>query len=156
VPNPLQPYDATDNIRDTGQDIAGINRASTSGQGNLLSVPIPMYPAPYADLVTTTSGTLTPLWAGQVDRIFPTLSVQGLMAAEAGTTGELVVEVEGVQVGPTIAIGDGVFAFWQILQQPWPDGVFISTTVTVAARRLTGAGTVRVGLRFARAEPTTS
>jgi hypothetical protein len=150
MPYPLQPDDAAERL--ARQD--AINRAAhtAANSGPLPAAVVPMYPAQSLQMLSTSSTTYVTLWQGLVLRSWPTLSIAGSCSAGAGSTGDLRVLVDGVQVGAVTAI-PAVFTFWSLDREPLAPGALAEALVQVQARVLTGAGPVSIGMRSARNEP---
>lgn len=153
MPLPEQPRDATDFMRNTTADVRDLRRVMTSGVGPqaALGGEVPMYPVQLVDLVGTTSTAYVALWRGRALRTWPSLSVSGVYSASVGTTGDLRLMINGVQMGSVVAIASGSSGSWSFPAVAWPTPAPVDVVVEVQARTLTGVGSVYVGLESVRA-----
>lgn len=136
----------TANLHD-GQNNVIVGNDSFSGQG----LARPYVPqggwarARYADWnIATTSATFETLWRGEMFKQHPKISVATLSSMDtSGSTGELRVVVDGVQMGTTQTIG-----FAQTVSLIGPDvvaGVHMKVlTVEIQGRVASGAGALKV------------
>jgi hypothetical protein len=147
MPYPLQRQDAADWIADQSNSARRLFTDANSGPATRPATG--MYPARVSDWLATTSGTFETIWLGRLTVDAPILDIGGQVVTESGTTGEVRVMVSVDQFGPTVAIPAFTADFWS--PPPAEHGVTVETmTVTVQARRTSGAGLVRVGMEYCR------
>ncbi|OPC82998.1 hypothetical protein B4N89_20510 [Embleya scabrispora] len=147
MPYPLQRQDAADWI--AGQTAAAGRLFTDANSGPAHRPASGMYPARVADYLSTTAGSFESLWAGYLLNDGPLLDIGGVVATETGTTAEARVLINSVQFGPTVSVA----AFSAVTWSPpvAAHGVSVSALVVeVQARRVSGTGLVRVGMRYCR------
>lgn len=123
-----------------------VTEDSDSGQG--LGRPwIPLHATPMSAITTptqsTVSGTFAALWRVHGVKQHPRVTVQVFTKLDVGTTGEMRLAVAGVAVGEVRALQSGDNSYHLLdstVDGAHTDGV----QVDVEARRVAGAGTVRI------------
>jgi len=143
--NPADGYQQYVGIYDRAGNII-VGDDTTSGQG--LARPylgFSLYPVRFGELLPTTSATFEQLFSGQGDKQHPNLSVRAWGATDSGTTGELRVMVNGVQLGATATLPALSFTTYDFAG-PVAGTHLTTLSVSIEARRTSGTGNVRVGL----------
>ena len=122
-----------------------------SGQGiGRPWLPINFGPSDFTVWPGTTSGTFDRIWEVQISRQQPRIYVMLFATTDvSGTTGELRLACNGVQVGATQSISFGM-GYREFGPASLPDGVFGDIMqLTVDARRTAGTGKVRAAVAAA-------
>jgi hypothetical protein len=129
---------------DSGNIIAAED--SVSGQG--LATPwIGMHATPMTAVATptqsTTSATFAALWRTHGVCQHPRIRVRVVTKLDVGTTGEIRLAIGGVPVGTMVELPSGDNTY-RLLEGPVAGAHLSDITVDVEARRVAGAGTVRI------------
>ena len=107
-------------------------------------ISMPWAHAVYTTWPGTTSSTFVDLWRSDIVQQHPVLDATiGATTDVSGTTGEVRLMVDGVQVDTTLTVGFGIG--WNPFFGTFPSGGgwLARRVVTVQARRTAGTGTVR-------------
>lgn len=110
-------------------------------------LPVALFPIKAASLESSQSATFETVLQGAAVQTHAALDFLGQVAADAATTGEMKLLVNGAQVGATISIPAGVFTDFEITPTTIPGSVGGSYTFlsfAIQLRRLTGTGSVYV------------
>jgi hypothetical protein len=123
---------------------------TVSGVG--LALPYLQFRAmPYSEVLSppqsTTSGTFTPLHRIHGQRQQPYIRVQLITQSDAATTGEVRLTVGGVAISSVLEI-PASDNFYRVLDAPLGGAHLDFVYVDVEARRVSGAGAIRVGVAF--------
>ncbi len=134
---------------DEAQNII-ISNDTVSGVG--LATPYLQYrPMPFSEVLSpprsTTSGSVTTLHRCHGQHQKPWVRAQLITQADAGTTGEVRLSVGGAAIAAVTAVPDGDNSY-RVLDAELPGEHMAYVYVDVDARRVSGAGSVRVGVAF--------
>lgn len=120
---------------------------TNSGQGLARPyIPGALYPARFADYLSTTAGTFETIYRAELPKQHPRLRVAVYAATDtAGTTGQIRCLVEGDQFGAQFDVDNSVQTTCVWGPEFLPDAAHMSTVhIEVQARRTGGAGQVRI------------
>lgn len=127
-----------------------VSNDTDSGQG--LATPyIPYRPMPYSEVLTppqsTTSGTFGALHRVHGQKQHPIIRAHLILQADASTTGEVRLAVDGSAISDVQVIDAGENVY-RTIDCALAGGHLSFQYVDVEARRVSGAGAIRVGVAF--------
>lgn len=107
------------------------------------------YPSRYGDFLKTTNAAFETLWRARVEKQQPQLHVEAWGTTDtAGTTGEVRVMVNGVQLDATQTATSSVVNGYVFGSSPVAGSFGDILDVEIQARRTAGTGSVQVGAKF--------
>lgn len=133
-------------VKDTAGNIV-FSTDATSGQGLARPyIPAAFYPARNGDFLTSTAASFETVWRAKLGKQQPKLYAECWAFADtAGTTGQVQVMVNGVQLDATASVTNSAVTLFTFGPAAVAGAFGVTLNVEIQAQRTAGTGNIQVG-----------